>query len=133
MVYGNANWSGPVVGTTPQYFAIREWKLANGRVFDEDDVEEGRKVALLGRTVVEKLFGTLKPVGEEIRINRGCSAGRPESSKNVEHPCIDAGVPVLVIGELASKGESLGGFDQDDVVFIPITTAMNRIIGRHPA
>src|SRR5215213_11225152 len=86
MVYGNANWAGPVVGTTPEYFSIREWTIVGGRAFNQDDLDQGGKVAVLGRTVADKLFGNQSPVGQEIRINR---------------------VPVTVIGELGRKGQSL--------------------------
>jgi putative ABC transport system permease protein len=112
MVYGNANWAGPVVGTTPEYFSIREWTIVGGRAFDQDDVDQGGKVAVLGRTVADKLFGNQSPVGQEIRINH---------------------VPVTVIGELGRKGQSLSGVDLDDTVVIPITTAINRVVGRNPA
>jgi putative ABC transport system permease protein len=112
MVNGNANWAGPVVGTTPEYFEIRGWRVINGRFFEREDVEEANKVVLLGRTVVEELFNGQNPVGQEIRINH---------------------VPVVVIGELARKGQSMTGVDQDNIVILPITTAMNRIIGRNPA
>jgi putative ABC transport system permease protein len=112
MVYGNANWAGQVVGTTPEYFSIREWTIVGGRAFDQDDVEQGGKVAVLGRTVADKLFGNQSPVGQEIRINH---------------------VPVTVTGELGRKGQSLSGMDLDDTVVIPITTSINRIIGRNAA
>jgi putative ABC transport system permease protein len=112
MVYGNANWAGQVVGTTPEYFSIREWTIVGGRAFDQDDVEQGGKVAVLGRTVADKLFGNQSPVGQEIRINH---------------------VPVTVTGELGRKGQSLSGVDLDDTVVIPITTSINRIIGRNAA
>jgi putative ABC transport system permease protein len=112
MVYGNANWAGQVVGTTPEYFSIREWTIVGGRAFDQDDVEQGGKVAVLGRTVADKLFGNQSPVGQEIRINH---------------------VPVTVTGELGRKGQSLSGVDLDDTAVIPITTSINRIIGRNAA
>ncbi|MEH2614351.1 ABC transporter permease [Bradyrhizobium sp. AZCC 1693] len=112
LVYGNANWSTLVTGTTPEYLTIRNWAVSRGRAFDREDVVQGSKVVLLGRTVAEKLFGNQSPVGQEIRVNR---------------------IPMTVIGELAAKGQSLAGLDTDDTAVIPISTAFNRVLGRNPA
>ncbi|WP_018321701.1 ABC transporter permease [Bradyrhizobium sp. WSM2793] len=112
LIYGNANWSTLVTGTTPEYLIIRNWTVSRGRAFDREDVLQGSKVVMLGRTVAEKLFGNESPVGQEIRVNR---------------------VPMTVIGELAAKGQSLAGIDTDDTAVIPISTALNRVIGRNPA
>jgi putative ABC transport system permease protein len=112
LIYGNANWASKVVGTSPDYFTVREWAVVNGRPFDYEEVLQGSKVALIGRTVVEKLFGNESPIGQEIRVNH---------------------VPMTVIGELASKGQSLAGLDMDDMTLIPITTALNRVLGKNPA
>jgi MacB-like periplasmic core domain len=112
LIYGNANWSTLVTGTTPEYLTIRNWTVSRGRAFDREDVVQGGKVVVLGRTVAENLFGNQSPVGQEIRINR---------------------IPMMVIGELAAKGQSLFGLDTDDTAVIPISTALNRVIGRNPA
>ncbi|MEH2513372.1 putative ABC transport system permease protein [Nitrobacteraceae bacterium AZCC 1564] len=112
LVFGNANWSTLVTGTTPEYLTIRNWTVSRGRAFDREDVLQGSKVVVLGRTVAEKLFGNQSPVGQEIRVNR---------------------VPMTVIGELAAKGQSLAGVDTDDTAVIPLSTALNRVIGRNPA
>jgi putative ABC transport system permease protein len=112
LIYGNANWSTRIVGTTPEYFRIRDWIMRRGRAFDGEDVAQGSKVVVLGHTVAEELFGNESPVGQEIRINH---------------------VPMTVIGELAPKGHSLAGVDMDDAAIIPITTALNRVLGRNPA
>ncbi len=112
LIYGNANWSTLVTGTTPEYLTIRNWTVSRGRAFDREDVVQGSKVVVLGRTVAEKLFGNQSPVGQEIRVNR---------------------IPMTVIGELAAKGQSLAGLDTDDTAVIPISTAVNRVIGRNPA
>jgi putative ABC transport system permease protein len=112
LIYGNANWSTLVTGTTPEYLTIRNWAVSRGRAFDREDVVQGSKVVVLGRTVAEKLFGNQSPVGQEIRVNR---------------------IPMTVIGELAAKGQSLAGLDTDDTAVIPISTAINRVIGRNPA
>jgi putative ABC transport system permease protein len=112
LIYGNANWSTLVTGTTPEYLTIRNWAVSRGRAFDREDVVQGSKVVVLGRTVAEELFGDQSPVGQEIRVNR---------------------IPMTVIGELAAKGQSLAGLDTDDTAVIPISTAFNRVIGRNPA
>jgi putative ABC transport system permease protein len=112
LIYGNANWSTLVTGTTPEYLTIRNWTVSRGRAFDREDVVQGSKVVVLGRTVAENLFGNQSPVGQEIRVNR---------------------IPMTVIGELAAKGQSLAGLDTDDTAVIPISTALNRVIGRNPA
>jgi putative ABC transport system permease protein len=112
LIYGNANWSTLVTGTTPEYLTIRNWAVSRGRAFDREDVVQGNKVVVLGRTVAEKLFGDQSPVGQEIRVNR---------------------IPMTVIGELVAKGQSLAGLDTDDTAVIPISTAFNRVIGRNPA
>jgi putative ABC transport system permease protein len=112
LIYGNANWSTLVSGTTPEYLTIRNWTVSRGRAFDRADVVQGSKVVVLGRTVAEKLFGNQNPVGQEIRINR---------------------IPMTVIGELTAKGQSLAGLDTDDTAIIPISTALNRVMGRNPA
>ncbi|HDL20653.1 MAG TPA: FtsX-like permease family protein [Nitrospirae bacterium] len=108
VVYGHRNWSTNVEGTTPEMLNVRDWKLSAGRPFTQQDVRGGAKVCLLGQTVVDNLFGYLNPVGQIIRIRR---------------------VPFAVIGVLAAKGQSLMGRDQDDVIYIPITTAQERLFG----
>jgi putative ABC transport system permease protein len=79
-----------------------------GRNFSDQDVRNATKVSILGQTVVENLFGNVDPVGKIIRVKK---------------------VPFAVIGVLEEKGQSLGGQDQDDVVYIPVTTAQKKIIG----
>jgi putative ABC transport system permease protein len=86
----------------------RDWTLSAGRPFTDQDVKSGTKVCLLGRTVVDNLFGDMDPVGEVIRI------------KNI---------PFTVIGVLDRKGPSPSGQDQDDTIFIPITTAQKKVFG----
>jgi putative ABC transport system permease protein len=112
MIYGNANWSSLVVGTTPEYFMVREWTIVSGRAFDHDDVDHGAKVVVIGNTVSEKLFGNQNPVGQDVRIRQ---------------------IPMTVIGALGRKGQSLSGNDLDDTVIIPITTSINRVVGRNQA
>lgn len=108
LVYGSQNWSTGVTGTTPSMFTARDWAISAGRVFTDQDVRSAAKVCLLGQTVVDNLFGAIDPVGEVIRI------------KNV---------PFTVVGVLESKGQDPGGHDQDDVVYIPVTTAQKKLFG----
>ncbi len=108
VVFGNQNWSTIVNGTTPEALEIREWPLSSGRSFTQQDVDGATKVCLLGKTVVDNLFGGIDPVGQVIRI------------KNV---------PFTVIGVLASKGQSTQGQDQDDTIIVPLTTAQKKLFG----
>ncbi len=108
VVYGHLNWSTGVTGTTPGMLEVRDWSLSSGRPFTEQDVKSATKVALLGQTVVDNLFGDQNPVGQAIRI------------KNV---------PFTVIGVLAPKGQSPQGQDQDDTVYVPVTTAQKKLFG----
>ncbi len=108
LIAGHLNWSTGVQGTTPGFLNVRDWDLSSGRAFTQQDVKSATKVALLGQTVVDNLFGDQNPVGQTIRI------------KNV---------PFTVIGVLASKGQSAQGQDQDDTVLIPVTTSQKKLFG----
>ena len=108
VVYGNQNWSTGVTGTTPDILKVREWFLSAGKPFTEQDVKSATKVCLLGQTVVDNLFGGINPIGKIIRI------------KNV---------PFTVIGTLESKGQSPTGQDQDDTIYIPVTTSQKKLFG----
>jgi putative ABC transport system permease protein len=108
VVYSNQNWSTGVYGTTPGMLNIRDWPLASGRPFTEQDVRSATKVCLLGLTVVENLFGSIDPIGQVVRIKK---------------------IPFTVIGVLERKGQSPQGQDQDDTIYIPVTTAQKKIFG----
>ena len=108
VIYGNQNWSTGVTGTTPAMLEVRDWPLSEGRPFAEEDVRSASKVCLLGQTVVDNLFGSIDPIGQIVRI------------KNV---------PFTVIGVLDRKGQSPNGQDQDDTIYIPVTTAQKKIFG----
>jgi putative ABC transport system permease protein len=109
IVYGNRNWNGPVNGISPSYLTIRDWSFTSGGPFTQTDLESAVRVALIGQTIVANLFEPgEEPVGAVIRI------------KNV---------PFHVIGVLAPKGQSAQGSDQDDVVFIPFSTAERKVFG----
>jgi putative ABC transport system permease protein len=102
------NWSTSIVGQSPDYLSIRDWKLAAGSYFTEREVRESAKVAVLGSKTALELFGPLDPIGKNVRI------------KNI---------PFTIIGLLESKGAGIGGQNQDDRIIIPYTTAMKRITG----
>ncbi len=108
VIFGNLNWSTVIYGVTPDYFEAREWALEAGRVFSAEEARSAAKVAILGHTVAENLFPGQDPLGQVIRIKR---------------------VPFEVAGLLQVKGQTLGGTDQDDVIFIPLATARKRVLG----
>ena len=108
-VYGNRNWNGPINGVSPSYLPIRDWSFTSGGPFTQTDLDSAARVALIGQTVVENLFDPgEEPVGAVIRI------------KNV---------PFRVVGVLTPKGDSAQGSDQDDVIFIPFSTAERKVFG----
>ncbi len=108
VVYGHQNWSTGVIGTTPSMLNVRDWPISLGRSFMDQDIKSATKVCLLGQTVVDNLFGDENPVGQVIRIKS---------------------VPFLVIGVLDEKGQSPSGQDQDDTIYIPVTTAQKKLFG----
>ena len=108
VVYSHQNWSTGVVGTTPGMLIVRDWTLSSGKPFTEQDVKSATKVCLLGQVVVDNLFGDTDPVGKIIRI------------KNI---------PFTVLGVLGKKGQSATGHDQDDTIYIPVTTAQKKLFG----
>jgi len=112
VVNGNNNWATQVVGVTPDYLTIRQLSVVDGAEFTQQDVDSANKVAVLGKTIVDNLFGGADPIGQTIRI------------KNV---------PFTIVGVLTPKGQSAQGQDQDDVVLLPISTAKRKVIGARSA
>jgi len=108
VVWGNLNWSTVIFGITPEYLEVRQWELAAGRSFEPADMAGAAKVCLIGSTVAKQLFGGADPVDQVIRIRR---------------------VPFTVIGVLETKGQSMMGTDQDDLVLMPLSTARKRVLG----
>jgi putative ABC transport system permease protein len=110
VVYGNDNWATNLNGTEPQYFDIRTWPIAEGNPFTQDDVTMAANVAVIGETVRKNLFGPVDPIGETVRINN---------------------LPFKIVGLLQAKGTSAAmGQDQDDIIFVPITTLQKKITGQ---
>ncbi|MEW6691000.1 MAG: ABC transporter permease [Pseudomonadota bacterium] len=108
VVWGNSNWATQIYGTTNHYFDVRQWQLADGRVFEPAELAGAGKVCIVGQTVVRQLFAGANPIGQVIRIKR---------------------VPFTVIGVLENKGQSLMGHDQDDIIVVPLGTARGRVLG----
>jgi putative ABC transport system permease protein len=109
LVFGNQNWATTVTGTGPQYFDIRDWPMSQGAAFTDDDVRTSSNVAVIGETVRQNLFGNGNPVGQTIRAGN---------------------LPFTVVGVLTAKGTSGMGGDQDDGIYVPITTLQKKITGQ---
>jgi putative ABC transport system permease protein len=108
VVYGNRNWRTRVTGTNENSFLIRDWPIRSGRMFTPEEEKRAAKVAVLGLTVVENLFGDTYPLGKVIRIKS---------------------VPFTIIGVLDRKGQSPRGDDQDDAIYVPLRTSQYRLFG----
>lgn len=107
LTYGNQNWSTTVYGVQSSYLYIKNYEVISGRKFIPEDLQNSAKVTILGATVATELFGDVDPIGKIIRVGN---------------------IPFKVIGLLEAKGQS-GPFDQDDLIFIPITTAQKKVFG----
>ncbi|MFA6179186.1 MAG: ABC transporter permease [Methylophilaceae bacterium] len=109
IIYGSNNWNTSIIGTMPSYLDVRSWNLSDGYAFTESDIRSATRVALVGKTVVQSLFGDdIDPVGKTIRIKQS---------------------PFVIVGVLESKGQSLDGRDQDDSIIVPLTTAQRKLFG----
>lgn len=107
LAYGSQNWSAMVAGVTPDYFPLRDWDTETGDLLSEGDLRSNARVAVIGQSTATQLFGEEPPVGKSIRIRN---------------------LPFTVIGVLTRKGQSLDGRDQDDGVFIPLSTARQQLV-----
>jgi len=104
-----ANWNTQITGTTADYFGIRSWTIGRGSLLTDSDIETGNKVIVLGQTVADKLFGpNVDAIGQTVRVR---------------------GIPFIVVGVLAPKGQSPMGQDYDDAAFIPVSTFQAKIQG----
>ncbi len=107
IVLGNANYPTSITGTTNAFFEARDWRVEQGRVFEERELARGSSVCIVGSTIVEELFGDAPPIGTSLRIGKTrCD----------------------VVGVLESKGKTFGT-DQDDIVLMPIKAVQRRIAG----
>jgi putative ABC transport system permease protein len=109
IIANGLNWNPQVEGVTPDYLVARDWEISQGRMFDDTEERQARRVVVLGNTVANELFPNMEPVGQSVRLNGGAYE---------------------VIGVLESKGQSGFGMDQDDIVLAPLTTVKRRISGR---
>jgi putative ABC transport system permease protein len=108
LIAGNTNWYTGIYGTDNDYFEARSWNIEKGRVYLPNEMRSAAKVAILGHTVADQLFPGQDPVGQIIRVQR---------------------VPFEIIGVFAAKGQTPNGTDQDDVLFVPLSTAKKRVLG----
>jgi len=108
VVYGNLNWLTGIQGVTADYFEARDWPVEVGRPVLQEDIDGATKIALLGQTTAQNLFGDQDPIGQIVRIKK---------------------VPFTVVGLLSRKGQSSWGQDQDDVIMIPLSTAKKKVLG----
>jgi len=108
VVYGPNNWNTAIIGTTPQYLDARAWTVVAGDAFTDSDVRSATRVALIGKTAAENLFGDEDPIGKTLRIRQS---------------------PFVIVGVLATKGQGMDGRDQDDTLIIPLTTAQRQVFG----
>ena len=110
VVIDNQNWLTTVFGSTPDFFAIREWTVAHGRLFNSSESDSGAKVCVIGQTVATQLFGTSDALGQTVRVRA---------------------MPCEVVGVLVSKGQSSQGQDQDDLVVMPWKTFKSRMMSQN--
>jgi putative ABC transport system permease protein len=109
IIFSGNNWNTSIIGTSPTYFSIRGWNVDSGELFSDADIRSANRVALIGKTVAENLFGEdIDPIGKTIRIKKS---------------------PFTILGVLESKGQSFDGRDQDDTIIVPITTAQRKLFG----
>jgi putative ABC transport system permease protein len=108
IVYGPNNWNTAIIGSTPSYLDARSWPISTGAAFTNSDVRSATRVALIGKTAAQNLFGDDDPVGKTIRIRQS---------------------PFVILGTLAEKGQGMDGRDQDDTIIIPLTTAQRQVFG----
>lgn len=109
LVFGNQNWapSAGITGVNEMYPEIKSWPIASGEFFTDADIRTGARVAVLGKTVVDNLFGGGDPIGQMLRVRN---------------------LPFKVVGVLSVKGQNQFGQDQDDTVLIPYTTAQKKLL-----
>ena len=107
-VYENNNWQCMTSGVAENYIGIRNWKIEKGYFFDKHAVRTSKKVAVIGQTVKKELFGSTDPLGKKIRIKK---------------------IPFTIIGTLKERGKLPDGRDEDDIIFIPITTMQRKLAG----
>ena len=109
LVFGNQNWFVQIQGTNEKFPFIRNWKVDRGEFFTDTDVRSAERVIVLGKTVADKLFPGMDPIGQMIRVRN---------------------LPFRVVGVLVAKGQSMVGQDQDDTAVMPYTTVQRKLLGQ---
>ena len=109
LVFGNQNWFVQIQGSNEKFPEIRNWKVEQGEFFSDSDVRSAERVIVLGKTVADKLFSGIDPIGQMIRVRN---------------------LPFRVIGVLTAKGQSMVGQDQDDTAIVPYTTVQRKLLGQ---
>lgn len=107
VVAGRNSWKTQITGTTPEFFPVRKWQIDQGEVFTEQEIRNVSRVAIIGATVRRQLFPDAEAVGQTIRINS---------------------LPFRVIATLNPKGQAIDGRDQDDAIYVPISTAQRKLL-----
>ena len=108
VVAASQNWATQITGTVPAWFTVQEWRPSDGRAFSDMEDRSAARVALIGQTVADKLFGANDPLGQTVRIK---------------------GTSFVVIGVMAKRGQGFGGIDRDDTIIVPLTTALRQLQG----
>ncbi len=108
VIYNNMNWNTFYRGNTPDFIAVRKWKIASGRMFTEHDVDMLADVCVVGQTIIQDIFDGEDPVDKTMRVGS---------------------IPCRVVGTLEAKGLSASGWDQDDFILMPVTTAEHKVKG----
>ena len=107
-IFNNQNWSTSVTGVDNQYFVVRAWPLADGRIFTDSELRAGSAVCIVGATVQRQILNGVEPLGQKLRLNKlSCD----------------------IVGVLSAKGQSTMGSDQDDAVLVPLRTLQRRVVG----
>ncbi len=109
IVHGSSNWSTSVSGVTPDYLEVAAWQISRGAWIADSDLRAATRVAVIGKTVADNLFGDEDPIGQTIRIKQS---------------------PFVVIGLLEAKGQALDGRDQDDIILVPLRTAQRQLFAQ---
>lgn len=112
LIASGMNWATTAYGIDLGWFEAREWDVTSGRIFEPEEIARGAQVALLGQTVARTLYGGLDPIGQDVRVRN---------------------VPFRIVGVMAPKGQNTWGQDQDDVIFLPLNAARQRVLGRNQA
>ncbi|MFC1894664.1 ABC transporter permease [Candidatus Dependentiae bacterium] len=110
IIYNGSNWQTMIGGVNQSYINVRNWNTISGRFFNKNEVKRNKKVVVIGQTVLKELFGNEDPIGKTIRIKK---------------------LPFKVIGILEGRGKLPDGRDEDDIIFVPLTTLQKKISGMH--